>query len=158
MPKINPDDPQSLHDSLIEAHRSFYAAAPQNQLDAMIFLYGEDGSGYGVVLPMGDDDERSEIADALRQHIKALNIKTYAFVAEAWLAEVNGPISRAPKPSTQENRREVVVTLVRCRDGRKVGSVVELKRDWETGDASLGEVEPMEGDRFGGRFAELFDA
>jgi hypothetical protein len=159
---IDVTDPQTIHDRLIECHRRFYTEEPHGQLYPMLIIYTPDGKGVGVALEMGDDDDRDAMAETLRAGIKDMGGVMYAFFSEAWFAaaDITRPMGDQPMPSQREDRKECVLTTVICKDGTKVGSVMEINRDWETGGAVLDKVESMSGPDglgFGGRFAELFD-
>lgn len=156
MSNVDVNDPKGLHDLLTEAHRKFYAAEPNEQLLPTIILYTPDGVGTAVAFRMSDDEREKEgVCAFLKDKIIADDVVMYAFFAEAWAASYDRQkVDTAP--SKREDKKEVVTTAVIHRDGRKVCSLMEINRDWESGLAVLGEVDVV-GDEFGGRFAELFE-
>jgi hypothetical protein len=146
---------KELHDKLIEAHKAFYIADPQGQLNAMVIAIDGSGQQYHFMIEMGDEVQKAATAEALRAMFKMKGVIMYAFIAEAWMAAYRDKKVDL-MPSQREDRKEVVITIAVGKDGTRVCSASDINRDWETGGAVLSEPDNM-GDQFAGRFADLFD-
>jgi len=153
MKKLN-----TLLEIVVEQHKSFFAQAEtQHQsLSPMFIAIKADGSAEQYLVDIENEQQKQMLCDQLSEHFKSTNVQYYAFFTEAWAA-IYQDRQMNVQPSKREDRTEIVLTIVADNEGNKLGSTLEMVRDWNTNRVvELKEYE-MNATAFSGRFAELLD-
>ena len=79
-----------------------------------------DGTNKHVLIatPWNDDHEKDIVVKGLRRMFAANQVKRYAFIVEAWVAEVK--TLDGPRPSEHPDRREVLMIHAEDRSGESI--------------------------------------
>ena len=143
---------KDIHDRWAQAHTQFYSADPKAELQPML-AFIKDEQIFVMVGKFVTDGDKAQFIKHARENVRTLKPDAYVFCSETWIGT-----DPSKRPSEQMDRRKGVLTTVVASNGEKLASIMEINRDWTTGDKVLSEVAMMEGDHVSGTFAELFDA
>lgn len=119
-------------------------------------------SGIGLTIMgtpwAGDDDEKDQMAHAVRQTLKTMGAESYVFVNEVWFLRVhrNEDLSRMARPSQAEGRQEAVLVQGEDRKGTVIARMAMIDRGPD-GKRKIGPLQDTDADGFGGRFAHMFE-
>ena len=119
------------------------------------WLIQETGRTVIVGTPWGGDDEKNFYLAILRGMLKKLDVVSYSFMSEAWMAHEDPKHPTGLMPREREDRQEVVIINAFDRKGGKMRAY-EMKRGADGAVVDL--VKQGEDyDRLGGRMHNLFE-
>jgi hypothetical protein len=113
-----------------------------------------DGTNKHVLIatPWNDDHEKDIVVKGLRRMFAANHVKRYAFIVEAWVAEVK--TLDGPRPSEHPDRREVLMIHAEDRSGESIIGYYYILRP-EHGPPKLSPLDVMDYDQTTGRMMGL---
>jgi hypothetical protein len=116
------------------------------------------GNGENILIatPWSNDKEKQITVNGLRQMFAAKQVKRFAFVVEAWIAQVTTmeEMNDGPRPSEHPDRREVLMIHAEDRDGSHIMGQYYILRP-EHGPPKLSPLEVMPYDQMTGRMMGL---
>ena len=116
-----------------------------------------------IATPWSNQEEKEAVVKGLRKMFAAKQVKRYAFIVEAWIAQV-GPSDldegvtrgeyKGPPPSQHPDRREVLMITAEDRDGSQIIGQYFILRP-EHGPPKLSPLEVQPYDQTTGRMVGL---
>lgn len=145
--------------------QDFFAITAEN-LSRMFRESGEvvpmwhavDGNDEHILIatPWSSDEEKDITSRALRQMFRAKKVKRFAFMVEAWTAEVStlAEVNEGPRPSEHPDRREVLMITAENREGNSLSGFFYILRP-EHGKATLSPLHMNDYHAVVGRFTDM---
>ena len=109
-----------------------------------------------IATPWSNDEEKQITVNGLRKMFAAKQVKRYAFIVEAWIAQVTTmrEVRDGPRPSQHPDRREVLMITAEDRDGSQIIGQYYILRP-EHGPPKLSPLEVQPYDSTTGRMIGL---
>lgn len=145
-------------DELLESALHFahdYYTRNEEMLPQLLFE-DADGTPVVVVFPFTNDVEKEASLGLLRGMLYAHGATSYTVMTEGWVGSHTSEAekAKAPRPSLDPNRKEVLTVLVVTRSGDRTGVLYEIQR--EPGGKVTNLIDTG-GGVTGGVFSELFE-
>ena len=156
---------QELFDIAAEnAARMFNESDDHEVLPMWHAVFGNDEHVL-IATPWSNDHEKDTVVKGLRKMFAAEQVKRFAFIVEAWTAQVTQPenVTKAqkayleydgPRPSEHPDRREVLMITAEDRSGESIMGWYYILRP-EHGPPKLSPLEVMSTDNMAGRMMGL---
>lgn len=114
-----------------------------------------------IATPWNDDKEKEATSNGLRLMFLRLmfrlkHVKRFAFICEAWTAQVStmAEVNEGPRPSEHPDRREVLMIAAEDREGNTLSGFFYILRP-EHGNATLSPLHMNDHDALTGRFTGM---
>ena len=109
-----------------------------------------------IASPWSSDEEKQIAITALRELFRDKQVKRYAFIVEAWTAQVTSEreVHEGPRPSEHPDRREILMISAEDRSGESIMGQYYILRP-EHGPPKLSPLEVMPYDQMTGRMMGL---
>jgi hypothetical protein len=145
--------------------QDFFAIAAENTAcmfrkngGVLAMWHAVDGNDEHILIatPWNNDDEKDIASGALRQMFRAKKVKRFAFICEAWTAEVStmAEVREGPRPSEHPDRREVLMINAEDREGNSLSGFFYILRP-EHGEATLSPLHMNDYTGMTGRFTGM---
>lgn len=134
---------EAVAQRIAAANVQFYEARPDAELEPMVFMLDAEGAITETrIIPMANRLEKTIAVTFMALLIERTQAAGVAFASEAWSTTRNRPWQASdPMPSEDPDRREVIVTAVKSRQGESFLITQAIHRD-EAGHVLRLEIEP----------------
>ena len=109
-----------------------------------------------IATPWSNDMEKRIAVEMMRDYFRTFHVKRYAFIVEAWTAQVSTmrEVDEGPRPSEHPDRREVLMISAEDRSGETIMGHYYILRP-EHGPPKLSPLDVMPYDQMSGRMMGL---
>jgi hypothetical protein len=109
-----------------------------------------------IATPWSSDEEKDITQQGLRRMFQVQCVKRFAFICEAWTAQVStmAEVNDGPRPSEHPDRREVLMISAEDREGNAISGFFYILRP-EHGDSTLSPLHMNDFDALQGRFTGM---
>jgi hypothetical protein len=145
---------RKLFDIAAENAAKMFLESDDHEVLPMWHAIQGNGEHILIATPWESDDEKEIAIGALRQMFVERHVKRFAFIVEAWVAEVKN--LDGPRPSKHPDRREVLMISAEDRSGESIMGYYYILRP-EHGPPKLSPLEVKDFDQTTGRMVGLLD-